>query len=178
MDPPVTLAASVNAATRQSGVPGQAGSCYCYCDSTACSCCGSRHADSADYCSRRRRAGRPALRPVPGSLTSAVIPPRPVSAPTGRRSRRDEHGQPCLPRTGAPCHAIPAPAGSSRRDALSAAGRDSRCRFSASAARARPDNPEYQPRTPRHAARSRSTQKTTAERFKPKVAGLRDSHAE
>ena len=32
--------------------------------------------------------------------------------------------------------------------------------------------------TPRHAARSRSIQKTTAERFKPKVAGFRDWRAE
>ena len=57
MDHPVTLGASVNAATRgDSGAPGQAESRYCCCDSTACSCCGSRHADSADYCSRRRRA--------------------------------------------------------------------------------------------------------------------------
>ena len=129
MDHPVTLAASVNAATPEAGEPGQAESRYCCCDSTACSCCGWRNADSADYCSRRRRAGRPALRPVPGPLTSAGIPPRQVSAPTGRRSRRDEHDPASLPQTGAPCHALPAPAGSARPGALSAAGRGSRCRF-------------------------------------------------
>ena len=143
MDHPVTLAATVDAATPEPGEPGQAGSRYCCCDSTACSCCGSLHTNSADYCSRSRRARRPELRPVPSPLTSAGIPPQPVSAPTGRRSRRDEHGPTSLPRTGAPYHALPAPAGSARRGALSAAGHDSRCRFSASASWVRPDNPEY-----------------------------------
>ena len=108
------------------------------------------------------RAQRPELRPVPGPFTSAGIPPRPVSAPTGRRSRRDQRGPAGLPRTGAPCHALPAPAGSVRRDALSAARRGNRCRFSASAAQARTDNPEYRPchavHTLCHGARSRSIQ--------------------
>ena len=36
MEPPVTLAASVNAATRESGAPGQDGSHYWCCDSTPC----------------------------------------------------------------------------------------------------------------------------------------------
>ena len=109
MDPPVTLAAFVNAATRESGMPGQAESRYCCCDSTARSCCGSRHADSADYYSRSHREQWPELRPVPGPLKFAGIPPRPVSAPRGRRSRRDERDPTRLPRTGAPCHAILAP---------------------------------------------------------------------
>ena len=38
MDPPVTLAATVDAATLEPGAPRQAGSRYCCCDSTACFC--------------------------------------------------------------------------------------------------------------------------------------------
>ena len=48
----------------------------------------------------------------------AVRKPEQVSASTGRRSRRDEHSPASLPRTGAPCHAILAPAGSARQGAL------------------------------------------------------------
>ena len=54
--PPSRTAATLGAAAPEPRAPEQAGSRYCCCDSTACSCCGSHNADYADYCSRRRRA--------------------------------------------------------------------------------------------------------------------------